>query len=83
MHSDLKNAGLMNPIECDHHLKTNELIEFREGMVIDRPAKAGSGSWVEIGLKQQAKIDYVLPPKTRVTVRLKNFEDENPKFFEA
>jgi methyltransferase len=25
LHSDLKNAGLMNPIECQHHLKTHEL----------------------------------------------------------
>jgi predicted SPOUT superfamily RNA methylase MTH1 len=24
LHPDLKNAGLMNPIECHHHLKTDE-----------------------------------------------------------
>ncbi len=83
MHSDLKNAGLMNPIECDHHLKADEILEFREGVVIDRPVKSGSGSWVEIGLKQQAKIDYLLPPKTRVTLRLNNYQDPSPKFYEA
>jgi len=25
MHPDLKNAGIMNPIECHHHLKANDV----------------------------------------------------------
>jgi predicted SPOUT superfamily RNA methylase MTH1 len=32
--------------------------------------KANCGSWVDIGLRVHAKINYVLPPKTRVTVKL-------------
>jgi len=47
---DLKYVGLMNPIESLHHLKTEEYCKYREGVVINRPSKEGSGSWVDIGL---------------------------------
>ena len=43
-------AGLMNPIESSHHLKTEEYCEYREGVVLNRPSKEGAGSWVDIGL---------------------------------
>jgi predicted SPOUT superfamily RNA methylase MTH1 len=73
MHSDLKNAGIMNPIECDHHLKVEEVGEFREGVVLARPVKDGKGSWVDIGLRREAQMDLRLEPKTRVTLRVGNY----------
>ena len=82
LHPDLKNAGIMNPIEADHHLKEEDVCEYREGVVIDRPTKANCGSWVDIGLRIHAKIDYVLPPKTRVTVRLQD-PSQQQKFIEG
>ena len=61
----------MNPIESKHHLKTDEYHQYREGVVLNRPVKeTAEGSWVDIGLKKQAKINYVLQPNTRVTVKL-------------
>jgi predicted SPOUT superfamily RNA methylase MTH1 len=48
--SDLKYVGLMNPIESSHHLKTEEYCPYREGVVLNRPVKDGTGSWVDIGL---------------------------------
>lgn len=83
MHPDLNNVGLMNPIEALHHLKTTEVCEFREGVALERPTKAGCGSWVDIGLKQQAKMDQLVLPLTRVTLRLKNFEDADAPYYEA
>jgi predicted SPOUT superfamily RNA methylase MTH1 len=50
---------------------------------LDRPAKKGTGSWVEIGLKQQARMTELVMPLTRVTLRLKNFEDVDAPFYEA
>lgn len=47
---DLKYVGLMNPIESLHHLKTEEFCVYREGVTLNRPVQAGSGSWVDIGL---------------------------------
>ena len=50
---------------------------------MDRPAKKGSGSWVDVGLRQQAKMDQLVLPLTRVTVRLANYEDPDAPFFDA
>lgn len=83
MHADLKNVGLMNPIECHHHLKTNDVCEFREGVSVDRPTKKGAGSWVDIGLKQQAQMDVLVPAGTRVTLRLQDYENSDANYFQA
>jgi predicted SPOUT superfamily RNA methylase MTH1 len=50
---------------------------------LDRPAKKGSGSWVDIGLKQQAKMDQLVLPLTRVTLKLSNFDDPEAPFYDA
>lgn len=60
----------MNPIESKHHLKTDEFLIYREGYVLDRPVKENDGSWVDIGLRKHAKVDFKLQPMTRVTVKL-------------
>ncbi|GFU24901.1 putative methyltransferase C9orf114 homolog [Nephila pilipes] len=70
IHSDLHFAGLLNPLDLPHHLRVDEESTFREGVVINKPVKAGKGSYVYIGLKKTAKIDKELKPNTRVTVHL-------------
>ena len=46
----LRCAGIMNPLETKHHLKSNEWFAYRDGVVIKRPVKDLKGSWVNIGL---------------------------------
>lgn len=67
---DLVNVGLMNPLDCSHHLRSNEYYKYREGVVVKRPVKDNKGSWVNIGLKQDCFIDVSLPEKVRVTIKL-------------
>ncbi len=67
---DLALAGLMNPLDIHHHLKTNEFCRYREGIVLKRPVKENKGSWVDIGLKKYCFIENTLPEKTRVTIKL-------------
>ena len=50
---------------------------------MERPTKPGSGSWVDVGLKVQAKMDKLVLPLTRVTLRLKNYDDQYANFYEA
>ena len=50
---------------------------------MDRPVKKGSGSWVDIGLKREARMDQLVLPLTRVTLKLKNWDDPDAPFFEA
>jgi predicted SPOUT superfamily RNA methylase MTH1 len=68
----------MNPLDSSHHLRIDEWCSFREGVVLDRPTKDGEGSWVNIGLKKECKINTALEDKTRVTVKLDQ-KDFDPK----
>jgi predicted SPOUT superfamily RNA methylase MTH1 len=71
IHQDLKYAGLLNPLDAPHHVRETEDVPFREGVVVNRPAKVGSvGSWVNVGLKKDALIDQSLQPGVRVTVQV-------------
>ena len=45
-------VGLLNPLDAPHHLRQDEMSEFREGIVLDRPVKSGCGSFVNAGLKK-------------------------------
>ncbi|KAI6176896.1 hypothetical protein M3Y97_00848500 [Aphelenchoides bicaudatus] len=69
----LKFAGVLNPLDGMHHLRANDLhIKYREGVVIDKPVKKGHGSFCDVGLDKELELDNerVLPPKTRVTLKL-------------
>ena len=74
MQKDLKYAGLLNPLDTPHHMKMEDVTPFREGVVVNRPAKA-SRSWVNVGLRREVLIDYSIPPKTRVTVKMGESRD--------
>jgi len=47
---NLKYSGLMNPLDTPHHLRITQWCTYREGCIINRPAKKGKGSWANIGL---------------------------------
>lgn len=74
---DLVFSGLMNPLDSSHHLRIDEWCPYREGCVLNRPLKKGEGSWVNIGLTKDCKIDTQLEDKTRVTVKLKEKKFDN------
>ncbi|MCJ8741065.1 hypothetical protein PDJAM_G00066500 [Pangasius djambal] len=69
-HHDLQFAGLLNPLDSPHHMRIDEEATFREGVVVDRPCKAGKGSFVNCGMRKEVQIDKQLQPGLRVTVRL-------------
>ena len=77
--NELKFAGLIAPLECHHHLKREELLQYREGVVLKRPTKEKSGSWVDVGLWKDCKIDRKIQPDVRVTVAVENFQAKSPK----
>lgn len=70
VHSDLKYAGLLNPLDAPHHLRANEDSLYREGIVVDQTVKEGRGSYCNIGLKKPCSIQRLLKPGVRVTVQL-------------
>lgn len=75
---DLMASGIMNPLESSHHLRIDQWCPYREGVVLNRPVKDNEGSWVNIGLYKDCKIDKKLEEKTRLTIKLKE-KDFDPK----
>ena len=69
MHPDLRCVGLLNPLDAPHHLRVDEDVGYREGVVVERQAKPGH-SFVDVGKAKEQLVDRQLPAGTRVTVRL-------------
>eukprot|EP00743_Colponemidia_sp_Colp-15_P005948 GILK01006394.1.p1 GENE.GILK01006394.1~~GILK01006394.1.p1 ORF type:complete len:372 (+),score=46.71 GILK01006394.1:45-1160(+) len=70
VHPDLRNAGLMYPLDSPHHMRIDEQVKYREGVVLDRPTSSGEGSWVNCGMRKDVKIDKRLKTGVRVTVEI-------------
>ncbi|XP_038045984.1 putative methyltransferase C9orf114 homolog [Patiria miniata] len=77
MHNDLKFAGLLNPLDCPHHLRIDEACPYREGVVLDRAVGQGKGSIVNVGLLKEVRIDRQLQPGLRVTVEMADTDHIN------
>ena len=68
IHRDLQYAGVLNPTDMPHHVRANEISEYREGIVLDNSER--SGSLINVGLKKNCAVDKTLTPGLRVTIQL-------------
>lgn len=79
MHTDLSCAGLLNPLDCPHHLRSHEWSVYREGVVTDRPLKDKEGSHVHVGLQREVVVDKRIQPGIRVTVKIDEATKDHKK----
>ncbi|WIA13416.1 hypothetical protein OEZ85_006996 [Tetradesmus obliquus] len=66
MHSDLRLAGLLPPLDAPHHMRASEWKPYREGLVLK--VQPGVGSYVDIGLDRMAFVPQAVGVNTRVTL---------------
>jgi predicted SPOUT superfamily RNA methylase MTH1 len=66
MHSDLRLAGLLPPLDAPHHMRASEWKQYREGLVLK--VQPGVGSYVDIGLDRMAFVPQAVAVNTRVTL---------------
>lgn len=63
-----------------HHLRSNEISPYREGLATERTkqsgAGTGTGTMVNCGLRRQVFVPVELEPNTRVTVKIRDPPDE-------
>ena len=47
-------TGLLNPLDCPHHMRVDDESEYREGVVLDRPIRSTGkfGSYVDCGMRK-------------------------------
>lgn len=73
---DLKYAGLIHPLEAQHHLRTSQIeCPYREGVTMDRVQMEHKGTTrdftrVNIGLSRNVVIPGHYPFNTRVTIHV-------------
>ncbi|GMS87938.1 hypothetical protein PENTCL1PPCAC_10113, partial [Pristionchus entomophagus] len=80
----LQYAGLLNPLDSQHHLKAYDLqLRFREGVILDKPVKKGRGALVDIGLDKELELEdeTPLPAGTRITVEMGPPETDGARRF--
>uniref|UniRef100_A0A0N5ADZ2 Methyltransferase C9orf114 homolog n=1 Tax=Syphacia muris TaxID=451379 RepID=A0A0N5ADZ2_9BILA len=73
LHKSLAFAGVLNPLDCPHHLRANDLsIPYRDGIILDKPVKSGRGPLCDVGLDKELQLEAEidLPPLTRITYYL-------------
>ncbi|XP_070780292.1 putative methyltransferase C9orf114 homolog [Enoplosus armatus] len=78
-HQDLQYAGLLNPLDSPHHMRIDDVSEYREGIVLDRPTKQGKGSLVNCGMRKDVRIDKQLQSGLRVTAQLNKTQNQESK----
>ncbi|EYC33883.1 hypothetical protein Y032_0001g141 [Ancylostoma ceylanicum] len=79
----LKYAGLLNPLDAHHHLRSDDVsIPFREGVILDKPVKADRGMLCDVGLEKELELEdkIQIPPATRVTVEITNLGTESKRY---
>jgi len=79
IHKDLQYAGVLNPLDAPHHLRQEDEFLYREGIVTNKPIKAGRGSQVNVGLLNEVHVDKVLMAGLRVTVKIPSDQPNRKK----
>ncbi|KAK3750223.1 hypothetical protein QZH41_015580, partial [Actinostola sp. cb2023] len=70
---------VLNPLDSPHHMRMDDNVLYREGVVLDRPVAKGKGSLVNAGTRKEVRIDKCLRPGLRVTVKMEKSSKQDPK----
>lgn len=83
MHSDLRFAGRLPPLDAPHHARAHEWPLYREGCVVnvgesgeEGKGKQTEGSLVNVGLQKEVRVRQKLDVGNRVTVAMGVNRDE-------
>jgi predicted SPOUT superfamily RNA methylase MTH1 len=76
-HRDLKFAGLLNPLDCPHHVRAHEQTPYREG-VTNGTGKDGNAT-ADIGLRMPCFLDRPVEEGMRVTVQVDHYPPEHAR----
>lgn len=78
MHPDLRHAALLKSMDLPHHLKVDDRLPYREGVVLP-PKRGVNGILVDVGMGTAILPNESLEPYTRVTLdmsRVKEYSND-------
>ncbi|KAJ3525148.1 hypothetical protein NM208_g11767 [Fusarium decemcellulare] len=79
LHPNLRLTALLPSLDMPHHPHPKEWISYREGVTVAGQTSTGSGTLVEVGLDQPVEIEEQIPPKTRITLKFPDDENQYPE----
>ncbi|KAF5669028.1 deoxyribose-phosphate aldolase [Fusarium heterosporum] len=79
LHPNLRLTAMLPSLDMPHHPNPKDWISYREGVVIAGQTSTGSGSLVEVGLDYPVEIEAEIPPKTRITLKFPEDENQYPE----
>ena len=62
-------TGVCNPLDTPHHAKATDTPPYREGVVLNKPAREGR-SLVDVGLQKEVEADQAIQAGMRVTLKM-------------
>jgi methyltransferase len=74
IHPNLKAAGLMASLDIPSHPHHTDWLPYCEGVTTAGLPPHGSGTLVDVGRKTPVTISENVPPKTRITVRIDDYD---------
>ncbi|KAM0562740.1 hypothetical protein ACHAPJ_001579 [Fusarium lateritium] len=79
LHPNLRLTAMLPSLDMPHHPNPREWINYREGVTIAGQTSTGSGTLVEVGLDYPVEIEAEIPPKTRITLKFPDDENQYPE----
>ena len=77
MHPDLRHAALLKSMDLPHHLKVDDRLPYREGVVLP-PRRGVKGTLVDVGMGTVHLLTETIEPYTRVTLDMSKL-NESPQ----
>jgi len=74
IHPNLKAAGLMASLDIPSHPHHTDWLPYCEGVTTAGLPSDGSGTLVDVGRKTPVTISQNVPPNTRITVRMDDYD---------
>ncbi|SPJ84193.1 uncharacterized protein FTOL_10710 [Fusarium torulosum] len=79
LHPNLRLTAMLPSLDMPHHPNPKDWISYREGVTIAGQTSTGSGTLVEVGLDYPVEIEAEIPPKTRITLKFPDDENQYPE----
>lgn len=79
LHPNLRLTAVLPSLDMPHHPHPKEWVPYKEGVTLSGKTTTGKGTLVEIGNEQPVEIKEVIPPMTRVTLKLPDDETGYPE----
>ncbi|KAJ4131695.1 hypothetical protein NW768_005891 [Fusarium equiseti] len=79
LHPNLRLTAMLPSLDMPHHPNPRDYLPYAEGVTVAGQTSTGSGTLVECGLDAPVEIEAEIPPKTRITLKFSEDENQYPE----